>query len=173
MTMEAAAVAADKTVEYADKGLDASLEYGSKGVDLTKEYGAKAGELTLQGLDTTFKALGAEGAFQSVFSLGGAIDTSDAALEKMFSGSAHAALEARGRSRTERATALTTAPRRSRLSGRRTVDGDGSGKISESEMTEAIKQLYGKALDDSMVKQMMDAADTDKVRSGRGASRIV
>ena len=40
-------------------------------------------------------------------------------------------------------------------------DTDGSGKISDVEMKEAVVKAYGKALDDDVFKKMMSAADTD------------
>jgi hypothetical protein len=42
------------------------------------------------------------------------------------------------------------------------IDDDSSGKISEEEMKIAITKLYGKELDDKLIKDMMTAADTDK-----------
>lgn len=41
------------------------------------------------------------------------------------------------------------------------VDTDGSGKISEDEMKAAIEKMYGKALDEKVLKEMMAAADTN------------
>jgi hypothetical protein len=43
----------------------------------------------------------------------------------------------------------------------KSVDTDGSGKISEVEMKEAIKKAYGKDLEEEVFKSMMKAADTD------------
>ena len=43
----------------------------------------------------------------------------------------------------------------------RSVDTDGSGKISEEEMRAAIKKVYGEATEDETVTEMMMAADTD------------
>ena len=44
----------------------------------------------------------------------------------------------------------------------KSVDADGSGKISDAEMKAHIKKTYGEALDDKMVKEMMAKADTNK-----------
>lgn len=41
------------------------------------------------------------------------------------------------------------------------VDTDGSGKISETEMKEAVAKAYGKELEEDVFKKMMSAADTD------------
>ena len=44
----------------------------------------------------------------------------------------------------------------------KSVDADGSGKISDAEMKAHIKKTYGEALDEKMVKEMMKKADTNK-----------
>ena len=44
----------------------------------------------------------------------------------------------------------------------KSVDADGSGKISDAEMKAHIKKTYGEALDEKMVKEMMTKADTNK-----------
>ena len=41
------------------------------------------------------------------------------------------------------------------------VDTDGSGKISDVEMKQAVAKAYGKELDEQMFKKMMATADTD------------
>ena len=43
----------------------------------------------------------------------------------------------------------------------KSVDADGSGKISSEEMRAYIVKVYGKSLDDKIVDAMMKAADTD------------
>jgi len=43
----------------------------------------------------------------------------------------------------------------------KSLDADGSGNISKTEMTEAITKAYGKPLEPKMVDEMMKAADTD------------
>ena len=43
----------------------------------------------------------------------------------------------------------------------KTMDADGSGKVSEAEMKEAIMKVYGEALDEAVLKTMMTSADTN------------
>jgi len=44
----------------------------------------------------------------------------------------------------------------------KTMDADGSGKVSEEEMKAAITKVYGEALPEDTLKTMMDSADTNK-----------
>merc|ERR1719409_700598 len=133
--MDGAKQVTDPVMEQTNKA-GAALVEGSESLSNQMIDGANSGtdmldtstKFTIGSVTESFDSLGAVAGFQTMIGgMFGAVDKSDAALEKMF----------------------------------KEMDADGSGKVSEDEMKAAIQKVYGEALKDDMLKEMMKAADTN------------
>lgn len=132
-------VVAEKTKEATNMAMDATGKVGGMALDGTKAVGTFAVDGATNGIKTVGDVSGSlMGGVEETFSKLGAA----AGFQSIFGADIDKSDEG-----LEKAF--------------KDVDTDGSGKISEDEMKAAIEKMYGKALDDKVLKEMMAAADTN------------